>query len=150
MIRFFYHMAETVSSVIFFQDYLSFVLKTRANKFEFYESFTFVCIRACVTANKYKNRVLTFSNPIFLTTAYSSAIICFGRKRGWWITCNYPRVFKEKIIEKQKEYNLRYLLDKVRTTWGKASDRLRQRANISNKNRVGRLPTSERNRKIIL
>jgi hypothetical protein len=37
-------------------------------------------------------------------------------------------------MEKQKEYNLRYLLAKVRTTWGKESDRLRQRANKRNKN----------------
>jgi hypothetical protein len=48
-------------------------------------------------------------------------------------------------MEKQKEYNLRYLLAKVRTTRGKASDKLRQRANKLNKNRVGRLPTSEQN-----
>jgi hypothetical protein len=41
-------------------------------------------------------------------------------------------------------------LAKVRTTWGKASDRLRQLANKRNKNRVGRLSTSERNTKIIL
>jgi hypothetical protein len=53
-------------------------------------------------------------------------------------------------MEKQKEYNLRYLLAKVRTTRGKASDRLLQRANKRNKNRVGRLPTSEKNWKIIL
>jgi hypothetical protein len=68
-------------------------------------------------------------------------------------------------MEKQKEYNLRYLLVKVRTTRGKASDRLRQRANKRNKNHVsgsdsgrnklnknhvGRLPTSEQNWKIIL
>jgi hypothetical protein len=53
-------------------------------------------------------------------------------------------------MEKQKEYNLRYLLAKVRTTWGEASDRLRQRANKRNKNCVGRLPTSEQNWKIIL
>jgi hypothetical protein len=53
-------------------------------------------------------------------------------------------------MEKQKEYNLRYLLAKGSTTWGKASDKLRQRANKRNKTRVGRLPTSERNRKIIL
>jgi hypothetical protein len=33
-----------------------------------------------------------------------------------WITCNYPTVLKEKNMEKQKEYNLRYLLAKVRTT----------------------------------
>jgi hypothetical protein len=53
-------------------------------------------------------------------------------------------------MEIQKEYNLRYLLAKVHTTWGKASDRFQQRANKRNKNRVGRLPTSEQNWKIIL
>jgi hypothetical protein len=53
-------------------------------------------------------------------------------------------------MEKQKEYSLRYLLAEVRTTRGKALDRLRQRANKRNKNRVGRLPTSEQNWKIIL
>jgi hypothetical protein len=58
---------------------------------------------------------------------------------------NYPTVLKEK----QKEYNLRCLLAKVCTTCGKASDRIRQRANKCNKNRFGRLPTSERDRKII-
>jgi hypothetical protein len=59
---------------------------------------------------------LTLSNPIFLPTAYSSALICFGRERGWCYTCNYHTVLKEKNMEKQKEYNLRYLLAKVRTT----------------------------------
>jgi alpha-N-acetylglucosamine transferase len=29
---------------------------------------------------------------------------------------DYPKVLKEKNMEKQKEYNLRYLLAKVRTT----------------------------------
>jgi hypothetical protein len=28
-------------------------------------------------------RVLTLSNPIFLPTAYSAALTCFGRERGW-------------------------------------------------------------------
>jgi hypothetical protein len=56
---------------------------------------------------------LTLSNPIFLPTAYSPALICFGWERGWWITCNYPTVLKEKQKEKQKEYNLRYLLAKA-------------------------------------
>jgi hypothetical protein len=41
-------------------------------------------------------------------------------------------------MEKQKVYNLRSLFAEVRTTWEKASDRLRQRANKRNKNRVGR------------
>jgi hypothetical protein len=48
-------------------------------------------------------------------------------------------------MEIQKEDNLRYLLAKDRTTWGKASERLRQRANKRNKNRFGHLPTSEQN-----
>jgi hypothetical protein len=53
-------------------------------------------------------------------------------------------------MEKQKEYTLRYLLAKIRTTRGKASNKLRQRAKEHNKNRVGRLPTSEQNWKILL
>jgi hypothetical protein len=61
-------------------------------------------------------RLLILSNPIFLATAYSPALISFGRARGWWITCNYPTVLEKKNIEKKKEYNLRYLLAKVRTT----------------------------------
>jgi hypothetical protein len=40
-------------------------------------------------------------------------------------------------MEKQKVYNLRYMLAKVRTTLGKASDRPRQRANKRKKDRVG-------------
>jgi hypothetical protein len=95
-------------------------------------------------------RLLTLSNPIFLPTAYSPALICFGRESGWWITCNYPTVLKEKNMERKKEYNLRYLLAKVHTTSGKSSDRLRQRANKRNRNIVGRLPTLEQNWKIIL
>jgi hypothetical protein len=39
---------------------------------------------------------LTLSNPIFLPTAYSPALIYFGRERGWWITCNYRTVLKKK------------------------------------------------------
>jgi hypothetical protein len=91
-----------------------------------------------------------FQSNFFLPTAYSPALICFGRERGWWIACNYPTVLKKKNVEKQKEYNLRYLLAKVRTTWGKASDRLRQRAKKREKKHVGRPPTSEQNWKIIL
>jgi hypothetical protein len=60
--------------------------------------------------------ILTLSNPMFLPTAYSPILIYFGRQRGWWITCNYPTVLKEKNMDKQKEYNLRYLLAEVRTT----------------------------------
>jgi hypothetical protein len=59
-------------------------------------------------------RHLTLSNPIILPTAYSLALVCFGRERGWWITC--PTVLKEKNMEKQEEYNLSYLLAKVCTT----------------------------------
>jgi hypothetical protein len=41
-------------------------------------------------------RMVTLSNPIFLQPTYSPALIYFGRERGWWITCNYPTVLKEK------------------------------------------------------
>jgi hypothetical protein len=40
--------------------------------------------------------LLTLCNPIFLPPTYSPACIYFGRERGWWITCNYPTVLKEK------------------------------------------------------
>jgi hypothetical protein len=39
---------------------------------------------------------LTLSNPIFLPPAYSPTLIYFGRERGWWVTCNYPTVLKDK------------------------------------------------------
>jgi hypothetical protein len=39
----------------------------------------------------------------------------------------------------EKELNLRYLLAKVRTTLGKASDSIRHRANKRNKKCFGRL-----------
>jgi hypothetical protein len=45
---------------------------------------------------------LTLSNPIFLPTAYSPALIYFGRERGWCITCNYPTVLKEKTWRNRK------------------------------------------------
>jgi hypothetical protein len=40
--------------------------------------------------------VLTLSNPIFMPSAYSPALIYFGRERGGWITCNYPTILKLK------------------------------------------------------
>jgi hypothetical protein len=40
--------------------------------------------------------ILTLSNPIFLSPAHSPALIYFGWEIGWWITCNYPTVLKEK------------------------------------------------------
>jgi hypothetical protein len=60
-----------------------------------------------------KQTTLTLSNPIFLPPTHSPALIYFGRERGWWITCKLSYSIKR---EKQKEYNLRYLLAKVRTT----------------------------------
>jgi hypothetical protein len=53
----------------------------------------FVCE---VTHSHIFTNLLTLSNPIFLPTAYSEALICFSREKGWWITCNYPTVLKEK------------------------------------------------------
>jgi hypothetical protein len=43
-----------------------------------------------------EEEALTLSNPIFLPPAYSPALMYFGRERGWWVTCNYPTVLKEK------------------------------------------------------
>jgi hypothetical protein len=43
-------------------------------------------------------------------------LFILGQERSWWVTCNYPTVLKEKHKQEQKEYNLRYLLAKVRTT----------------------------------
>jgi hypothetical protein len=42
------------------------------------------------------SELLSLSNPIFLPPAYSPPLIYFGRERGWWVTCNYPTVLKEK------------------------------------------------------
>jgi len=63
--------------------------------------------------------LLTLSNPIFLPTAYSPALIYFGQERGTTtriqctIICSHQNT---RPAEKQKEYILRYLLAKVRTT----------------------------------
>jgi hypothetical protein len=46
---------------------------------------------------------LTLSNPIFLPPAYSPAVIYFGREIGWWVTCNYPTVLKEKNINRNRK-----------------------------------------------
>jgi hypothetical protein len=43
---------------------------------------------------------LTLSNTIFLPHTYSPALIYFGQERGWWVTCNYPTVLKEKNINR--------------------------------------------------
>jgi hypothetical protein len=66
---------------------------------------------------------LTLSNPIFLPPAYSPALIYFGQERGWWVTCNYPTVLKEKNRNRKsttcticwlKSVLLRKMLDEFR------------------------------------
>ena len=42
------------------------------------------------------NETLTLSNPIFLPTAYSPALIYCGRERGWWITCWLKSILYEE------------------------------------------------------
>jgi hypothetical protein len=69
---------------------------------------------------------LTLSNPIFLPPAYSPALIYFGLERGWWITCPY--------------YMTKSIGQAPTAEW----------ENKRNKKSVGRLPTLERNRKIIM
>jgi hypothetical protein len=56
-----------------------------------------ICERRIYDNEKGNWRTLTLSNPIFLPPLYSPALVYFGRERGWWITCNYPTVLKEKI-----------------------------------------------------
>jgi hypothetical protein len=46
---------------------------------------------------------LSLSNPIFLPPAYSPAFIYFGREWGWWATCDYPRVLKEKNVNRNRK-----------------------------------------------
>jgi hypothetical protein len=46
---------------------------------------------------------LTLSNPIFLPPAYSPAFIYFGWEGCWWITCNYPTVLKQRIINRNRK-----------------------------------------------
>jgi hypothetical protein len=70
---------------------------------------------------------LTLSNPIFLPPAYSAALIYFGLERGWWITCPYymrKSVGQALTVERENKRN--------------------------KKKRVGRLPTLEQNKKIIM
>jgi hypothetical protein len=74
-------------------------------------------LRTNISGMPQRTDVLTLFNPIILPPAYSPALIYFGRKRGWWVTSNYPTVLKDKNLkQKQKEYILRYLLAKIRTT----------------------------------
>jgi hypothetical protein len=51
------------------------------------------CVVAFITEQEV---LLTLPNPIFPPPAYFPALIYFGREKGWWITCNYPTVLKEK------------------------------------------------------
>jgi hypothetical protein len=67
----------------------------------------FLCVKISYTITPFQSN---FSANRILPSSY-----LFWAGKSWWITCNYPTVLKEKNIEKQKEYNLRYLLDKVRT-----------------------------------
>ena len=67
---------------------------------------------------------LTLSNPIFLPTAYSPALIYCGQERGWWITGWLKSVLHE---------------EKCRT--GSYSGAGKQ---MQKKKRVGQAPTVER------
>ena len=49
------------------------MFKTRPNKFAFYASFTFICIRACVTVN-IKNHILIFNHEIFIISYFKNTM----------------------------------------------------------------------------
>jgi hypothetical protein len=59
-----------------------------------------VCPSSSITSKYF---LLTLSNPTFLPPTYSPALIYFGREIGWWITCNYPTVLKEKNISRNRK-----------------------------------------------
>ena len=66
---------------------------------------------------------LTLSNPIFLPTAYSPALIYCERERGWWITCWLKSVLNE---------------EKCRTgSYSRAGEQTQKKS-------VGQAPTAER------
>jgi hypothetical protein len=44
---------------------------------------------------------LTLSKPILLPPTYFPALIYCKREGGWWVTCNYPTVLKEKNINRK-------------------------------------------------
>ena len=87
---------------------------------------------------------LALSNPIFLPTAYSPALIYCGRERGWWIT-RLKSVLHEEVSDRLLQRSGRTNAKK------KVMDRLLQRSGRTNaKKSVGRHPTSERNGKIMM
>jgi hypothetical protein len=58
-------------------------------------------VPACNEKSEIMQECLTLSDPIFLPPTYSPALIYFGQERGWWITCNYPTVLKEKNMNRK-------------------------------------------------
>jgi hypothetical protein len=51
----------------------------------------------------FTDKQLTLSNPTFLPPTYSPTLIYFQQERGWWITCNYTTVLKEKNINRNRK-----------------------------------------------
>ena len=94
---------------------------------------------------------LTLSNPIFLPTAYSPALIYFGQEGGWWITCDYNHLFTSKHMACRETERVQPALSVgqspyyMRKSAGQAPTEER-----AQQKRVGRLPTLRRNRKIIM
>ena len=70
---------------------------------------------------------LTLSNPIFLPTAYSPALIYCGRERGWWITC-----WLKSVLYEEKCRTGSYSGAGEQTPKKKVSDRLLQRSGRTN------------------
>jgi hypothetical protein len=109
------------------------------------------CISRCFSPS------VTLSNPIFLPSAYSPALTYFGWERGWWITCNYPTTHDHLFISKHMACRktkstvcamcwLKSVLHEEKHWTGSDSGAGEQ----TQQNSVGRFPTSERNRKIIM
>ena len=93
-----------------------------------------------------QNQTLTLSNPIFLPTAYSPALINCGRQRGWWITCWLKSVLHE---EKCRTGSYIGAGEQTRKKKSVGQAPTAERANKRKKS-VGRHPTLEQNGKIIM
>jgi hypothetical protein len=75
---------------------------------------------------------LTLSNPIFLPPTYSPALIYFGLKRGWWITCPYymrKSVGQAPTAERENKRNKKNVSD-VFQHWSGTGKSCRTRSDV--------------------
>ena len=90
--------------------------------------------------------ILILSNPVFLPTAYSPAVIYCGRERGWWITCWLKSVLHEEKCRTGSYSGAGKQTQKKKCRTGSYSGAGEQ----TQKKNVGRHLSSEQNGKFIM